>query len=82
MVLARQHLFISLPNAQTVSGWSNLGIVLGRQYLFISLACAQSNQSFDGSRSKICQLCGSTKSFTIFLMQEMLLNSRIIMYKI
>ena len=43
MLLARQYLFISLANAQTESGWSNLGVLLARQHLFISLACAQAS---------------------------------------
>ena len=41
MLLARQHLFISLASAQAGSGWSNLGMLLARQDLFISLASAQ-----------------------------------------
>ena len=41
MLLARQHLFISLASAQTESGWSNLGMLLARQHLFISLVSAQ-----------------------------------------
>ena len=41
MLLASQHLFISLVSAQTESGWSNLGVLLARQYLFISLVSAQ-----------------------------------------
>ena len=32
MLLARQHLFISLASAKTVSGWSNLGMLSARQH--------------------------------------------------
>ena len=41
MLLARQHLFISLASAQAESGWSNLGMLLARQHLFISLLSTQ-----------------------------------------
>ena len=41
MLLARQHLFISLVSAQTESGWNNLGMLLARQHLFISLVSVQ-----------------------------------------
>ena len=46
MVLARQHLFISLVSAQTESGWSNLGVLLARQHLFISLASPQTESGW------------------------------------
>ena len=35
MLLAKQHLFISLVSAQAESGWSNFGLLLSRQHLFI-----------------------------------------------
>ena len=41
MLLARQHLLISLVSAQAESGWSNLGMLLARQHLLISLVSAQ-----------------------------------------
>ena len=46
MVLARQHLFVSLASAQTESGWSNLGLLLAGQHLFISLASAQAESGW------------------------------------
>ena len=46
MLLARQHLFISLVSAQGESGWSNLGMLLARQHLFISLASAQTESGW------------------------------------
>ena len=46
MLLARQHLFISLASAQTESRWSNLGMLLATQYLFIPLTIAQTESGW------------------------------------
>ena len=89
MLLARLHLFISLASAQREYGWDNLGMLLARQHLFISLESAQRDLSFDGSLSKIFQICGTPKSYSdlnffilFFFLVEMPLYSCIIMPKI